>query len=206
MATFMVIALSVFYVFVIEQYIVFDYNIDKAIENLILLVVILSLSSKYPIQLRTSVEFNTILKYSLAGCAVELLMGFPYDIWANTYVAIPEHIAPYYAPFENYNIHGKIFFLLNLCLLAPFFEEILFRGFFYEILKNRLGIISGAIISAALFSFLHDIPPSFVIAISGLVYAYCYEKSGSIWGSIGAHSLYNTLWFMFVYIGLNKTF
>ena len=81
-------------------------------------------------------------------------------------------------------------------LLAPLGEELLFRGVVFGWLR-RWGFVVAAIISAVVFGAAHGINVVFPAAIVlGLLNAYVYEKSGSIWPSVVAHATNNT--FIFV--------
>ena len=77
-------------------------------------------------------------------------------------------------------------------IIAPVVEEIFFRGFLFAGLKKRFPWKKAMIISAGLFALLHlsplAAPPIFLL---GLVFAYLYQKSGSIWPAICVHLLVN---------------
>lgn len=93
-----------------------------------------------------------------------------------------------------------VYIVLNLvlaALLAPVFEETLFRGIIYKALRTKTGKWPAAILSAALFSGLHmDIwgfGPRFIL---GLLLAHLYEKYQSLYPSMGLHALNNGLIFV----------
>jgi membrane protease YdiL (CAAX protease family) len=83
--------------------------------------------------------------------------------------------------------------LAGSVLLAPFFEEIVFRGILFATLRRiwRAGpaiAISGAVFGAAhgygALGFLD-------VALAGMLWAWAFEKTGSVWPGIGAHALTN---------------
>ncbi|CAN5533474.1 MAG: CPBP family intramembrane metalloprotease [Actinomycetota bacterium] len=84
-----------------------------------------------------------------------------------------------------------ILFALAIGVLAPFAEEMFFRGMVFGWLR-KWGFWLSAIISAGLFGAAHGInfvfPASFAL---GLLNAYAYEKSGSIWPAVVAHMTFN---------------
>ncbi len=84
-----------------------------------------------------------------------------------------------------------ILFATAIGLLAPFAEEMFFRGMVFGWLR-RWGFWLAAIISAALFGAAHGVnfvfPASFAL---GLLNAYAYEKSGSLWPAIVSHMAFN---------------
>lgn len=88
-------------------------------------------------------------------------------------------------------------FVLNLILagiLAPIFEETLFRGVIFQGLQSYLGRWTSAALSAIFFSSLHlqayGFIPRFVL---GLMLAYLFDKYKSIYPSVALHSLNNVV-------------
>jgi hypothetical protein len=84
--------------------------------------------------------------------------------------------------------------LFGGAVVAPFVEEVFFRGFVFPGLRQRLGWKQAALASAGLFALAHFIPTSLLpIFILGLIFAYLYQLSGSIWPAILMHMLTNTV-------------
>ena len=93
---------------------------------------------------------------------------------------------------------------LIVVLLAPFVEEVLFRGLVFGCLKEKSRIFA-YILSCALFAFLHvwtaavsnwDLGYLILMLqylVPGLVFAWAYEHSGTLWTSILIHALVNAL-------------
>ncbi len=79
-------------------------------------------------------------------------------------------------------------------VVAPLVEEVFFRGFLYTGLRERYGWIAAALISAGLFAVVHlqpiAMPPIFLL---GLVFAYLYQRTESIWPAVIMHVATNTL-------------
>lgn len=82
-------------------------------------------------------------------------------------------------------------FALAIGVLAPFAEELFFRGMLFGWLR-RWGFWFAALVSAGLFGLAHGInvvlPASFAL---GLLNAVAYERSGSIWPAIVSHATFN---------------
>ncbi len=79
-------------------------------------------------------------------------------------------------------------------IVAPFVEEVFFRGFVFTGLRGRWGWSKAALASAGLFALAHLIPTSILpIFILGLIFAYLFQLSGSIWPTILMHMLTNSL-------------
>ena len=80
---------------------------------------------------------------------------------------------------------------IPLVVLAPFVEELLFRGLLYRSLRGRVGVVAAVILSALVFAVLHVvIPPLFVM---GIVLAILAERTGSLWPGIVLHATNNGL-------------
>lgn len=81
---------------------------------------------------------------------------------------------------------------------APFAEEIFFRGFMFAGLRRRLPLWPAAAISAAVFGLVHAptgpaaVPP---LVVLGLILAWLYEKTGSLWPPILVHLTNNAIAF-----------
>jgi membrane protease YdiL (CAAX protease family) len=95
---------------------------------------------------------------------------------------------------------GQLVFLIAATIIAPLGEELLFRGYFRERLRQLSGV-SGAIIGSALiFAVGHSLSASqgaIVLVmqtfVMGLVLAWLRHISGSIWAGLVAHSVNNLI-------------
>ncbi|MGD1993702.1 MAG: type II CAAX endopeptidase family protein [Anaerolineae bacterium] len=77
-------------------------------------------------------------------------------------------------------------------LVAPLVEEIFFRGFVFAGLRKRYGWKPAGLISAGLFAVVHLQPLAVVpILILGMIFAYLYHRSESIWPAVVMHVLTN---------------
>ncbi|MFA4981257.1 MAG: CPBP family intramembrane glutamic endopeptidase [Candidatus Omnitrophota bacterium] len=85
-----------------------------------------------------------------------------------------------------------IFTTLFAAIAGPVVEELFFRGFMYNALKKRAGIIWAMLITAAVFAGLHAHLVGFLpIMVLGIVLAYLYEKTGTLVSSITVHIMHN---------------
>lgn len=83
-------------------------------------------------------------------------------------------------------------------LVAPFVEELFFRGFAFAGLSTRWGWIWGAVGSASLWGlahlgnsgYLYVVPPIIMI---GILFSWGYYYSRSIWPPIAAHLMFNLI-------------
>ena len=102
---------------------------------------------------------------------------------------------------NNNNYLSFVLLFLTTTLLAPLFEEIIFRGILLPTLSRDFGVISGIIVSAFIFALAHlslgEMPPLFVLGI-GL--AITRIASGSLFSSVIMHSLWNGLTFLNLFL------
>ena len=89
---------------------------------------------------------------------------------------------------------GVILTFQALALITPFSEELFFRGFVFRGLLPRVGPYGGMVISATIFSGFHiSLGVLVPIFITGLLLAWLYWRTGSLWASVGAHAGQNAL-------------
>ena len=94
-----------------------------------------------------------------------------------------------------------IILFVTTTVLAPLFEEIIFRGVLLPTLSRDFGIIWGIIVSSFVFALAHlsvgELPPLFVLGI-GL--GITRMASGSLLSSVIMHSLWNGLTFFNLFL------
>jgi hypothetical protein len=85
--------------------------------------------------------------------------------------------------------------LLEIVVFAPIFEELTFRGLFYAALRRRFSFLPAAWISAGIFALAHGYGLIGFISVlwSGFLWAWIYEKTGSLIPGMIAHALNNLL-------------
>lgn len=85
--------------------------------------------------------------------------------------------------------------LLEYVVFAPIFEELAFRGILYAILRRRLMPLPAALISAGIFALSHGYGLIGFISVmwSGLLWAWLYERTGSLIPGMIAHATNNLL-------------
>lgn len=88
---------------------------------------------------------------------------------------------------------GLWFAVVSACLVAPVAEEILFRGVLFRSLRNGIGVVPAAAVSAVIFSAVHfnGVHGFLSVAFFGFVAAMLYAGTGSLSVVIVLHSLYN---------------
>ena len=87
------------------------------------------------------------------------------------------------------------------CFSAPVGEEVIYRGILYPPLREKYGATKAILISAVIFAAMHPIlamRPILPITqfVGGLIFAYAYEKSGSLLYPMIYHACGNGLLFL----------
>lgn len=86
----------------------------------------------------------------------------------------------------------KLLFVLMAVVAAPLFEEWVFRGLLFPYLVKRTGLAGGTLLVSMFFALLHLHTPSFVpIFLLSVALCLAYWRTGSLWVSIGMHTLFN---------------
>jgi membrane protease YdiL (CAAX protease family) len=81
--------------------------------------------------------------------------------------------------------------VLTAGVLLPFASELLFRGIGYGALR-RYGVLAATLGSAVLFAAVHGPTAAAVEAlVLGVVAAQLYERSGSLWPAVAAHTAFS---------------
>jgi len=85
--------------------------------------------------------------------------------------------------------------LLEYVILAPLFEELVFRGLLFAILRRKFRFLPAALLSAAIFGLSHGYGVVGLISVcwSGVLWAWIYEKTGSLGPGILANAINNLL-------------
>lgn len=93
--------------------------------------------------------------------------------------------------------------LVSAAVISPVYEEIFYRGFIYRWLRTRLGVGTGILLSSLIFTAAHypvtnAMPVNF---LDGIVFAWAYEKTHSIWPGVIIHGAVNAVsifWVIFL--------
>ncbi len=89
--------------------------------------------------------------------------------------------------------------LVGVCVIiaAPLAEETFFRGFLFRGMRNRWGLVGAALASGLLFGVVHILPILYIpFTLIGMLFAFGYVYSRSLWVPISAHFLFNGVSFI----------
>lgn len=83
--------------------------------------------------------------------------------------------------------------VIVICLIAPFIEEMIFRGIFLRGFLSNYSALNSILLSSFLFALFHlnmfQIPVAFIL---GCFFGWLYVRTRSLWPSIFGHALYNS--------------
>jgi membrane protease YdiL (CAAX protease family) len=88
-------------------------------------------------------------------------------------------------------------FAITAVIIAPFFEELLFRGFVQPLLSRTFGVIAGVLITAGLFGVAHAPEYSWawqyalIISLAGATFGWIRARTNSIVPGTVMHGFYN---------------
>jgi len=95
--------------------------------------------------------------------------------------------------------------LVFVALLAPAYEELLFRRVLFGRLWAAGRPLLGLVLSSALFACMHEVPglgdnPPLAsgllwlcYAVMGALFAWVYRRTGTLWAAVGAHAVNNAI-------------
>lgn len=119
-------------------------------------------------------------------CLAAVMIGFPEGSSAGTEGII----------FGSQSTVAISISMLTACILAPIFEEAIFRGLFYAWLRRSWPMIPAMVVTSIIFALAHmdfGLVAILTRATIGVLSAYGYEKTRSILPGIIAHSLHNSM-------------
>jgi uncharacterized protein len=115
---------------------------------------------------------------------------------------VPELIAP-----QGFVWLHFVAVLITVGIIAPVAEEMIFRGVLYSWFRSRFNVPLAITLNAGLFGLIHlgyPLPLMALVALMGAVFAWSFERTGSLWVPIVLHigqnsavviAIYATLYF-----------
>lgn len=143
-----------------------------------------------------TLPWSKSLRYAAGTLAVALpvlslvSLGWTYLVEQLGLPATPQDVIAIFANTRSPLVIAAM--LLVACVLAPIYEELLFRAGLYRFCRQRLGRGAALVISGVCFGALHGNWAGFLpLAVLGMGLAIAYEATGSIRVPIIAHGLFN---------------
>jgi len=90
--------------------------------------------------------------------------------------------------------YGALIMLIGVGVLAPIAEELFFRGLIYDWCRQRWGLWVSALLSSSWFAIGHIDAVGVAVSsfIMGIVLAWAYERTKSLWLAIAIHIITNS--------------
>lgn len=167
------------------------------------LVVFLVVSGRYLLRLRLSdLGLRSPSRASLtfaafSGLALWLVSVLVNAVWIQAFGANPQSLIVSVAAHRG--LGALALDLATGAVVAPFAEELLFRGLIFGGLWQRLPFFAAASASALLFAAAHGLAVIAPIFVLGIGLAYVYARTGTIWSSMLAHGLVNAISLLIVF-------
>lgn len=152
---------------------------------------LLTRKNHFRINLWKNISFRGILL--AAGCAIlfYFLLDKGFDPIFESFFPVSEE--SYRQTLQSLSA-TPVISLLQVCVLAPFIEEILMRGFLLGGLSVNYGKLTALLISAFLFALLHfNMVQTLSAFICGIILGMLYLHTGSVFCCILAHMGYNLI-------------
>ena len=120
--------------------------------------------------------------------------------WVMDRLSEPFHLSSHWAEWFDADLVWAspsltVISLVEYVIFAPVFEELAFRGLLFAILRRKFRFLPAALISASIFAIAHGYGFVGFISVlwSGVLWAWMYEKTGSLLPGILAHAINNLL-------------
>ena len=151
----------------------------------------------------TRLKFPQVIRWScglfLAAAPIYLLVTFGWiHLLEHAFGTAPDQ----QKVVESFRDTGKtkILIAFSACVIAPICEEILFRGFFYAVIKRFSERFFAALVVSLLFAAIHGntlgLVPLVVVAMALTV---GYELTGCLLVPIAMHAMFNTTQIIIMY-------
>lgn len=140
-----------------------------------------------------SLRIRKINPKSLILC---LVFGISFNFAVTAFLAMipmPESLVSSYNDLYDYLGSGNIVLeVIDVALVTPIVEEIIFRGIFHGQLESVFSFIPAALISSAVFGAMHGNVISFVFTfVLGFVLALAFNKCKTLIAPIAIHLAFN---------------
>lgn len=104
---------------------------------------------------------------------------------------------------ENNDFLASLMGYIAPCLTAPWWEEVLYRGYLLPALRLFMGFKQSVFVSGVLFSIHHlSVMGAIPLAVLGWFWAALYAKSGNLLVTILIHGMWNSRVFLGSWLGL----
>jgi membrane protease YdiL (CAAX protease family) len=121
--------------------------------------------------------------------AFRMIFDNSLSLWISN-IPMPDYINE---AFEELAI-SPIILILSVAVIAPIYEEVIFRGILLKGMTKKMNPIIALVVSSLFFALMHmNIPQGINAFLLGIVIGFIYLRTGSIYLSIFAHFVNNFL-------------
>lgn len=175
------------------------YAIRRLIQLALNLVYILGITRTSNIRLTYKVKPQNIILYIVVLFAFIIIYESTIDVYINKYF-LPDVASQVRDSSIETLFDYPVALFIQACVSAPLLEEVLVRGVFYEILRERFSVAWSVVITSVFFSIMHfdSFNTLFYIMIS-LIFSYIYVKTRSITYCVILHVCVNAFSFLSYY-------
>ena len=144
----------------------------------------------------------TALCAGIAGYLASLPAVYPVLALVNHFIGSPAPSSPVVPIMMSASgTAPRLVLIVLVVAAAPLAEESIFRGVLFAGLRRRMRFGGAALISALVFAGAHgQLVALAPIAILGIVLAYVYERTGSLWASAITHACFNAASVLALYL------
>lgn len=133
-------------------------------------------------------------KVSLKNSVLIIIMALSTTFIASSFIYNTKNIFTDYSSISENMVKGmqSIPGIISVVIIAPIFEEILFRGLIFNELRKNMNIVASIIIQALLFGLFHgNLAQGIYAAILGAIAAIIYVWTKSIVSNMTLHICFN---------------
>ena len=152
------------------------------------------------------------IKFDLMTSTTYLSLGIiiisdELDRIIQTFIPAPEYILDLNGLLQPETLMGFVLLFIAVSIIAPLGEELLFRGFFQQVLEEHWKDVTRAVLVTALFfAMIHMNPYWFIqIYILGILLGFLAWKTGSVVPSLILHSINNTMAMFFSFVDIENS-
>lgn len=184
----------------------FDTKLDKILlcavfEPLLMVILIYQATKRYPdLGFWGILGLNKEKKSFVKVILIPVIVGLSFA-GVSAWIIVTRQIqpsTPLSQILESVDSPFSILLFIGLAVcVAPFLEEIIFRGYFFHVIQKFKGTTFAVIFIASTFSLLHvrqywgDWPAIFMIAVLGFILTFFRAWTGTTLSSIVTHYIYN---------------
>lgn len=149
-------------------------------------------------------SWNFVRTFGVAWVGRGYLLCYPAVLIVNAIIGrlrgqAPESVNPLLEQFMQATPLRLTALACLVVVVGPIFEELLFRGWLLGSLRKFWGDSKALVVSSTLFALIHGDPwATPALFVLGMVFGWVYLKTGSLFGSILLHGMWNLTTFTFL--------